>query len=112
MIFGLSATSYEEALRMDALNPDYLGVGPIFPTSSKDDATPPMGLPMLRRVCRDVQAPVVAIGGIDMHTLASIFEAGAVGVALISAVTYAPDMVAAVRELQQMSQCAKAGCQA
>lgn len=102
LILGVSATSGEEAMGVDECGADYLGVGPIFPTSSKDDATSPIGVEELGRICREVRTPVVAIGGISRDRLPRIIEAGAAGAAVISAVTHAPDMVAATRELARI----------
>jgi thiamine-phosphate pyrophosphorylase len=99
MILGVSATSYLEAVEMSTAGGDYLGVGPIFPTGSKDDAAPPMGLNELARICRDINQPIVAIGGINRGNLRGVIDAGAAGAAVISAVTRAPDMAAAVAEL-------------
>lgn len=104
MILGVSATNYLEALELNATDADYLGVGPIFPTGSKDDAAPAIGLEELARIHRDMNKPVVAIGGINRENLRRVIEAGAAGAAVISAVTHAPDMVAAVAELRDVWQ--------
>ena len=80
LLLGRSATSYEEAIAADA---DYLGVGPIWSTPSKDDAAPPLGLEQLERICRDVSIPVVAIGGLDASNAADCIRAGAAGVAVV-----------------------------
>jgi thiamine-phosphate pyrophosphorylase len=79
---GRSATSFDEAVAADA---DYLGFGPIWPTPSKADAAPPLGLEELERVCDAVSIPVVAIGGIDASNAAACIRAGAAGVAAIRA---------------------------
>jgi thiamine-phosphate pyrophosphorylase len=100
MIVGASATSYDEALEMYQAGADYLGVGPIFPTSSKGDATRPIGLSELARICRDVSLPVVAIGGISRENICQIADAGASGAAVIAAVAQAKDMTAATAELK------------
>lgn len=84
LMLGRSATSYEEAIDADA---DYIGVGPIWDTPSKDDAAPPLGLDELARICRAVRVPVIAIGGIDASNAAACIEAGAAGVAVIRAAT-------------------------
>jgi thiamine-phosphate pyrophosphorylase len=102
MIFGVSATSHREAMAMDVSGADYLGVGPVFPTSTKEDAAPPTGAEELGRICRDVRTPVVAIGGINRHTLPRVIQAGAAGAAVISAITRAPDMTEATRELVRL----------
>jgi thiamine-phosphate pyrophosphorylase len=84
LLLGRSATTYAEALAADA---DYLGVGPIWPTPSKDDAAEPLGVAELARICAAVYVPVVAIGGIDASNAAECIRAGAAGVAVIRAAT-------------------------
>jgi thiamine-phosphate pyrophosphorylase len=84
LLLGRSATSYEEAVDADA---DYLGVGPIWDTPSKADATPPLGIEELARICRAVRIPVVAIGGIDATNAGDCIRAGAAGVAVIRTAT-------------------------
>jgi thiamine-phosphate pyrophosphorylase len=102
MILGISATDYNEAMEVSACGADYLGVGPVFPTGSKPDAAPPIGLAELARICRDAQLPVVAIGGINASNLQQVIEAGAAGAAVVAAVTEAQDMQAAVAELRSI----------
>jgi thiamine-phosphate pyrophosphorylase len=84
LLLGRSVTSYAEALAAEA---DYLGVGPIWETPSKTDATTPLGLAELARICAAVTMPVVAIGGIDASNAAACIAAGAAGVAVIRAAT-------------------------
>lgn len=100
MILGISATTVEEALAAREDGADYLGVGPVFATPSKDDAAPPIGLEGLKRIREAVELPIVAIGGIDADNARRVFDAGADGIAVISAVTGAEDMTVAVRELR------------
>ena len=100
MILGVSATSYSEAVQMSATGADYIGVGPVFPTSSKADAAPPIGVDELGRICGGIDKPIVAIGGINRENLRRVIDAGAAGAAVISAVTHAPDMVVAVAALR------------
>ena len=102
MILGVSATDHQQALAMDATAADYLGVGPIFPTGSKDDAAPAIGLEELSRICRDVTKPVVAIGGLTLDNLGGVIESGAQGAAVISAVTNAADMALAAAQLRKV----------
>jgi len=99
MLIGVSATNYDEALKAEREGADYLGVGPIFPTPSKSDAAPPIGAEVLKYICSSVKIPVIAIGGIRGDNMDSIIEAGAAGVAVISAVTRAPNMRAAASNL-------------
>lgn len=100
-VLGVSAGSVEEARAAEEEGADYLGVGPIFPTPSKPDAGEPLGLEGLRAIRRVVNIPLVAIGGINEENLEEVFEAGADGVAVISAVASAPDLEEAVRRLRR-----------
>jgi thiamine-phosphate pyrophosphorylase len=82
LLLGRSATAFDEAVEADA---DYLGVGPIWETPSKDDAAAPLGLDGLARICAAVAVPVVAIGGVDASNAGACIRAGAAGVAVIRA---------------------------
>lgn len=90
-----------ETDRRDALlaGVDYLGVGPVFGTATKDDAGPALGLPVFERIVDEVDVPVIGIGGIDQLNARSVIEAGAAGVAVVSAVFFAGDPATAAREL-------------
>ncbi len=84
LLLGRSAVTLEQALAADA---DYLGVGPVWETPSKDDADPAIGVEGLRAICAAVEIPVVAIGGIDASNAGDCIRAGAAGVAVIRAAT-------------------------
>jgi thiamine-phosphate pyrophosphorylase len=84
LLLGLSASSLPEA-RDAAQLADYIGAGPVWPTPSKSDADPPIGIGGLREICRTVDIPVVAIGGIDASNAADCIRACAAGVAVIRA---------------------------
>lgn len=101
MVIGVSASSFTEATLAVAVGADYLGVGPVFETDSKPDASEPIGLAELRRICKAVDIPVVAIGGINESNIAEVRKAGASGAAVISSVAEAPDMIEAVRRLKK-----------
>jgi thiamine-phosphate pyrophosphorylase len=89
LMLGLSASSVEEALAAEAAGATYVGAGPVWPTPSKADADPPIGLAGLAEICAAVSIPVVAIGGIDSTNAAACVAAGAAGVAVIRAATEA-----------------------
>jgi len=97
---GISITEPGQTADAEALKPDYLGVGPVFPTPSKADAADPMGLQGLAEICASTQVPVVAIGGITEDRVAEVIAAGAAGVCVIGAVAYAKDPVDAARRLR------------
>jgi thiamine-phosphate pyrophosphorylase len=85
LLLGLSAAGLNEALDAEARGATYVGAGPVWPTPSKPDADPAIGLDGLREICAAVSIPVVAIGGIDASNADDCVNAGAAGVAVIRA---------------------------
>ncbi len=106
-IIGSSAGTEDEAVAAERDGADYLGVGSVFETSSKADAGAPIGLEGLRRIVHAVRIPVVAIGGVAHHNAASAIQAGAAGVAVISAVVGAEDVADAMRRLVEVVRAAR-----
>jgi thiamine-phosphate pyrophosphorylase len=100
-VLGVSASSTAEALAALEAGADYLGAGPVYPTGTKADAGEPIGLEGLREITGRVDIPVVAIGGITVDRVREVLEAGASGVAVISAVIGADDMYEAVLRLRR-----------
>jgi thiamine-phosphate pyrophosphorylase len=100
-LIGVSAATIEEAIAAERAGADYLGVGAVYATASKSDAGAPVGLTRLTEIRRAVVLPVVGIGGITADNAAAVVRAGAQGVAVITAVTLADDMVAAVQRLRR-----------
>ena len=97
-LIGVSTHTLEQARTAEAAGADYIGFGPLFPTSTKD-AGPPRGTEKLRMVRKAIKLPVLAIGGITLDTLAEAMGAGADGVAVISAVLSVPDPWAAAQKM-------------
>ena len=85
-IIGASARTEEKILEAITEGADYIGFGPIYGTSSKPDAEAAKGLERLRRMCDIAACPVIAIGGISVETAGEVIQAGAHGIAVISAV--------------------------
>jgi len=83
-ILGFSTHSLAQALKAEQLPADYIAAGPVFPTATKTDADPVIGLDGLREICSCASRPVVAIGGITMENAREVFSCGAVSVAVIS----------------------------
>lgn len=98
-VIGYSPESEQDRREAIATGADYLGVGPVFGTATKDDAGPALGLPEFRRIVQSVDLPVIGIGGIDRENARGVVEAGAAGVAVVSAVLFADDPAAAARDL-------------
>jgi thiamine-phosphate pyrophosphorylase len=90
-LVGLSITGPGDLSTLDPSVVDYAGVGPLFPTTSKADATPALGLEDFARLRRLLPVPVVAIGGISTANAAAVIAAGADGVSVVSAICSAED---------------------
>ena len=84
-IIGVSAQTVEQAVLAEKRGADYLGVGAVFPTSSKDDATE-VSYETLKAICQAVSIPVIAIGGITKDNVAELYDSGICGIAVISAI--------------------------
>lgn len=98
-IIGVSAQTVEQALLAEKAGADYLGVGAVFPTSSKDDANE-VTYETLKAICSAVSIPVVAIGGITQENVHRLAGSGICGAAVISAIYAKPDIKKAAAELK------------
>ena len=98
-IIGVSAQTVEQALLAQAHGADYLGVGAVFPTGSKDDAVE-VPFETLKAICQAVRIPVVAIGGISKANVEQLRGSGICGVAVISAIYAAKDIQKASADLR------------
>jgi thiamine-phosphate pyrophosphorylase len=101
LILGISAGNREEARRAVKEGADYIGVGPVFSTTTKPDTREALGLERLAEIVGAVSIPVVAIGGITLENVAGVFGAGASGAAVVAAVVSAEDMAAAARAFKR-----------
>ena len=99
-IIGVSAKTVEQALLAEKHGADYLGVGAVFSTSTKSDATG-VSHETLRDICRAVKIPVVAIGGITRDNVKELNGYGADGIAVISAIFAQADITEAAKELKR-----------
>ena len=99
-IIGVSAQTVEQALRAQEHGADYLGVGAVFPTGSKEDATE-VSHETLKAICDAVDIPVIAIGGINSGNVSELRGTGICGVAVISAIFAKKDICAAADELKK-----------
>ncbi len=99
-IIGGTAATLDEALAAQEAGADYVGFGPVFSAASKERPIPVKGVANLARVCAAVRIPVVAIGGISVNRVASVLDAGAHGVAVMTGVTTADDPARAARDFR------------
>ena len=103
MILGVSVHTVEEACQAVRDGADYLGLGAVFPTSTKTDVEQ-MSNETLRAICDAVDVPIVAIGGINRGNILKLAGSGVDGVALVSAIFSAEDIEGACRELRALSE--------
>ena len=102
-ILGVSAQTVEQALKAQAVGADYLGVGAVFPTGTKDDADA-VSLDTLKAICQAVNIPVVAIGGIKESNIHALKGSGICGVAVVSAIYAKEDPQAAAAGLRKLAE--------
>ena len=98
-IIGVSAQTVEQAELAEKHGADYLGVGAVFPTGSKNDATE-VSFEMLQEICEHVHIPVIAIGGITRDNVVELSQSGICGIAVISAIFGQTDIEAATADLK------------
>lgn len=99
-ILGVSTQTVEEALLAQKMGADYLGVGAVFPTGSKDDCWV-LSHDLCREICSAVTIPVVAIGGINLGNISKLSGLGFSGISLISAIFGQDDIKSAVMKLKE-----------
>lgn len=101
-IIGVTVRNLDEAVRARGEGADYLGVGPIFATTTKGDAGHPIGIKLLQEIRRECRLPLAAIGGITLANAREVITAGADMICAMSAVVSDPDVEQAVRAFQDL----------
>lgn len=101
MIIGISAESLEDAINAEESGADYIGISPVFTTATKLDIATPLGLAGVREIRRAVKIPLVGIGGIDTSNTRDVIEAGANGVAVVSAIMAATNPKRAAENIRK-----------
>ena len=102
-ILGVSAQTVRQAVEAQKKGADYLGVGAVFPTGSKADAVE-VSRDTLEAICRAVDIPVVAIGGINKDNVSQLKGSGICGVAVISAIFASENIKKAAAELMELTR--------
>lgn len=106
-IVGLSTHNPDQARAAIAQGPDYIGVGPVWATPTKDIPDPTLGVATAVQMARSVPFPAVCIGGVDAERLPELLRAGARNYSVVRAVCAADDPYAAIIRLQQIEQAAR-----
>lgn len=105
-IFGLSTHSEAQAEAARAQKPDYIGIGPVFPTPTKAIADPDLGIERAGAIARSTPLPHVVLGGLDSTNLAEVLRAGATNYCAVRAIMQSENPAQVMRELQQIwSEC-------
>ncbi|EOH91109.1 thiamine phosphate synthase [Enterococcus pallens] len=97
-ILGVSAKSLARSLEAQTEGADYLGVGAIFPTQTKDSQLTP--ITVLKAITKSVELPVVAIGGIKQDNILTLADSGIAGVSVVSEIMKAEDVSQTVKQLR------------
>jgi thiamine-phosphate pyrophosphorylase len=97
---GVSTHNLKQLREADLTSADYIAVGPVFPTGSKANPDPVVGIEFLRQARQMTKKPLVAIGGITIETAADVFRSGADSVAVIRDLLLAGDIASRAREYQ------------
>ncbi|MGG1314580.1 MULTISPECIES: thiamine phosphate synthase [Cohnella] len=104
-IIGISTHAIEEALLAERQGADYIGVGPVFPTKTKEDVVAPVTVSYVREVAQRIRIPFVAIGGIKLHNVDEVIRAGATRICAVSEIVGSRDVrgtcQAFLRKLEQ-----------
>jgi thiamine-phosphate pyrophosphorylase len=107
MLVGVSTHNLEQFGLAVESTADYIAVGPIFATSSKDNPDPVVGLDLVRKVRAMTDKPIVGIGGVSLDRAKSVIEAGADSVAVISGILSAPNPSQSARRYLEVLETAK-----
>ena len=99
LLIGVSTHSLKEAKEAEKAKADFITIGPVYRTPSKLKYGKPLGIPALKKVCRQVGIPVFAIGGIKSNRIKDVKKAGASGVAVISEIFSASDIQGKAKEI-------------
>ena len=106
-VLGLSVSNEQELSAVDVRLVDHLGIGPIFSTSTKPDASDALGIDGFALLALRKPCPVVAIGSVKVPIVGDLIRAGADGVAVVSAICGQKDPGAATKELVNAVQMAR-----
>ncbi len=99
MVIGASVGTIEEALSAVDHGADYLGIGPLFATPTKQDAGPPLGIGGIKAIRDKISIPIVAIGGLNHDNIKDILQQGVDGIATVSAIVSADNPQKSAEEL-------------
>lgn len=101
-VVGFSTHNLEQALEAEKLPVDYVAVGPVFPTATKEKPDPVVGVEKLGAICKVIRKPVVAIGGITLENAGEVVRAGVKSIAVIRDILDSPNVVSRVKKWMEL----------
>jgi thiamine-phosphate pyrophosphorylase len=101
-VIGLSTHSPEQTIAACIMRPDYIGIGPVYPTPTKEKADPVIGITGLQTMLSTATVPAVAIGGINLSNLREVLEAGAQNFCMMRQLMLAEDPEKVLREVEKI----------
>jgi len=101
LVLGASSHSLDQALEAQKAGADYVNIGPLFSTPTKEENTP-LGVEAISTIAPGLDIPFTVMGGITMENISQVLDAGAQRIAMVSGITRAPDIKERVRELREM----------
>src|SRR5690606_14218220 len=107
-IIGISTHAIEEAIQAERDGADYIGVGPIYPTKTKEDVVDPVTVSYVKEVASTIRIPFVAIGGIKLHNVDEVIKAGATRICAVSEIVGSDDIQRTCREFLSKLEKARA----
>ncbi|MBO8158294.1 thiamine phosphate synthase [Thermosyntropha sp.] len=99
-IIGATANTLDQALEAEKEGADYIGIGPVFPTTTKQNPAPVVGTEKLKIICSHIKIPIVAIGGINSSNLPRLKNTGVKGIAVASAILKAENCAKAAEKIK------------
>lgn len=101
-IIGISTHSPQQTSSASNLQPDYIGIGPVFPTPTKVIADPVIGINGMKEMLSIASIPAIAIGGIDLKNIREVLEAGAVNFCMVRQFTQSEDQEKTLKEIKKI----------
>ncbi|MEI3039266.1 MAG: thiamine phosphate synthase [Victivallales bacterium] len=102
LILGRSTHSVEQALEAQAQGADYVNLGPVFPTRTKNTPVQPLGLEIIRNAAPKLSIPFSVMGGVKEHNIPQLYDAGARIFAMVTELTQADDVAAKARAMRAL----------
>jgi thiamine-phosphate pyrophosphorylase len=102
LLIGISTHNHEQALDAERGSADYINIGPIFPTETKKGLSTFLGPDAIGAISREIKIPFTVMGGINPSNIDQVVAQGARRVAMVTAITQAPDIADAVRSFRRM----------